>query len=277
MPAGWSWWFGHMLVLEKKLQSLPPDVNVFTAMNDFVKDHADSEVFILDLWPVYQPMLMISGPEVATQAMKYDLPKPSDQEASFRPVVGGPSLISMNKEQWKFWRSLLNPGFSASHMLSLVPIIVDAMDVFCELLQEKVGNGVFSLDEMATRLTMDVIVKTSLDMDLDGQRHDHKLAHALRTILHWHSFWDPRILLNPLRIPIQWYYSSVMATTIDHELQKRFDEMKIVKATTETVPNRKQRVKSVAALVLEEYIIRKQVFTLYELHVRQILTLYTDL
>ncbi|KAG9193894.1 hypothetical protein G6011_03929 [Alternaria panax] len=258
MPAGWSWWFGHMLVLDQKLKSLPPDVNVFTAMNDFVQDHADAEVFVLDLWPVYQPMLMISGPEVAAQASsKNELPKPADQEASFRPVIGGPSLISMNKEQWKFWRSLLNPGFSASHMLSLVPSIVDAMDIFCELLEEKVGSGVFSLDDMATRLTMDVIVKTSLDMDLDGQQQDHKLAHALRTILHWHSFWDPRILLNPLRIPVQWYYSNIMAISIDREIQKRFNEMKAARISGDAALDRKQRVKSVAALVLEEYVARK--------------------
>jgi hypothetical protein len=47
-------------------------------------------------------------------------------------------------------------------MLSLVPSIVDAMDVFCELLEKHVGGGFFSLDTMATRLAMDVITRTSL-------------------------------------------------------------------------------------------------------------------
>lgn len=165
MPAGWSWWFGHLRVLDKKIRKLPPDANVYMAMQDLVQDHADTEVFLMDYWPMFQPVLMISGPELAHQAsIKYDLPKPSDQEKSFRPIIGGPSLLTMNNEQWKIWRSLLNPGFSASHMLSLVPSIVDAVEVFCELLEEKADKEVFLLDDMATRLAMDVITRTTLSV-----------------------------------------------------------------------------------------------------------------
>jgi cytochrome P450 len=163
MPAGWSWWFGHLRLLDKQLQKLPADANVYMAMHDMVQYHADAEVFLMDLWPMFEPLLMISGPEVAHQAsIKYDLPKPSDQEKSFQPIIGGPSLITMNNEPWKIWRSLLNPGFSGSHMLSLVPSIVDAIDIFCELLEAKVDNGIFLLDDMATRLAMDVITRTTL-------------------------------------------------------------------------------------------------------------------
>jgi cytochrome P450 len=163
MPAGWSWLFGHLRVLDKQLQKLPPDVNVYTAMEDFVKDYADQGAFLIDLWPVFPPTLMISSSELAHQAsIKYDLPKPRQQERSFLAIIGGPSLISMNNEQWKFWRSLLNPGSSPSHMLSLVPSIVDAMDVFCEMLEEKVEKEVVLLDDMAMRLAMDVITRTTL-------------------------------------------------------------------------------------------------------------------
>lgn len=163
MPQGWSWWFGHIRVLDEKLKGLPPDVNVYMAMSDLVKDHADTEVFLMDLWPMFEPTLMISGPELATQAsIKYDLPKPHGLEEAFRPIIGGLSLITMNNEQWRMWRSLLNPAFSASHMLSLVPTIVDAVDIFCDLLVKQAGRGIFSLDDMATRLTMDVITKTTL-------------------------------------------------------------------------------------------------------------------
>jgi cytochrome P450 len=163
MPTGWNWWFGHLLVLDNKLKKLPPDVNVYMAMDDLVRDHEDTEVFLMDYWPVYDPVLMIFGPEVAQQAsVKYDLPKPTHQEDDFRPIIGGSSLITMNGDQWKLWRSLLNPGFSASHMLSLIPSVVDAVDVFCQLLKEKVHTGVFSMDTMAMDLAMDVITRTAL-------------------------------------------------------------------------------------------------------------------
>jgi hypothetical protein len=163
MPAGWSWWFGHLLVLDSRLKRLPPDVNVYMAMHDIVQDHADAEVFLMDLWPMYLPMLMIWGPGIAHQAsIKYEFPKPSGQESSMRPIIGGPSLLTMNNTQWKMWRSLLNPGFSTSHMLSLVPSIVDTVDIFCQLLERKASKGVFFLDDMAMNLAMDVIAKTTL-------------------------------------------------------------------------------------------------------------------
>ncbi|KAL5389726.1 hypothetical protein DPSP01_002218 [Paraphaeosphaeria sporulosa] len=116
----------------------------------------------------------------------------------------------MNEQQWKMWRSLFSSGFSAGHMLSLVPTIVDSVEVFCEILRERVDKGVFQLDDMAANLAMDIITKTTLDTDLNNQRSEHEISHALNTILDWHSFWGPRILLNPLRPVVQWYYGRVL-------------------------------------------------------------------
>ena len=131
MPKGWSWWFGHLLVLDKKLKKLPSDANVYMAMEDMIKDHADTEYFLMDYWPMFQPVLMTFSPELAAQvSTKHDLPKPHDQQKSFQPIIGGPSLITMNDAQWKTWRSLFNTGFSASHMLTLIPSLVDSVDVF---------------------------------------------------------------------------------------------------------------------------------------------------
>ncbi|KAF2440902.1 cytochrome P450 [Karstenula rhodostoma CBS 690.94] len=257
MPAGWSWWFGHLKVLDQKLQQLPSDANVYMAMEDMVEDHANTEVFLMDYWPVFQPVLMISGPDIAIQAStKYDLPKPRDQQESFRPIIGGPSLITMNEQQWKIWRSLFSSGFSASHMLDLVPTIVDSMEVFCEQLRSHVDKDVFKLDDMATHLAMEIITKTTLDTDLNNQRSEHEISHALNTILNWHSFWDPRILLNPLRPIVQWYYGRILKRFIGKELQKRFDEMKLGRAAFSGGPP--TRAKSVVAMALDQYISQNQ-------------------
>ncbi|KAF1962666.1 cytochrome P450 [Byssothecium circinans] len=256
MPEGWSWIFGHLLVLDKKLKKLPSDANVFLAMGDMVDEHSDTAYYLMDLWPMFQPVLMTFSPELAAQVSnKHDLPKPHDQQDSFKPVTGGPSLITMNDAQWKIWRSLFNTGFSASHMLTLVPSLVDSVDVFCEQLQKHIGGGIFSLDDMAARLTMDIITKTTLDIDLDHQRKEHELSHALNKILDWHSFWDPRVLLHPLRRPVQWYYGRVMDLFIKEELQKRFEEMKVERAGDAS--KRAGKAKSVIALALEDYLAQK--------------------
>ncbi|KAF2008702.1 cytochrome P450 [Aaosphaeria arxii CBS 175.79] len=249
---GWSWWFGHLLVLNKKLRTLPHDANIFMVMDDVINKHEDTGYFVMDYWPMFQPVLLTFSPEIATQvSSRRDFPKPADQENSFRPIIGGPSLITMHETQWKFWRSLFNNGFSASHMLSLVPSLVDTVDIFCEQLFANVDGDIFFLDDMAMQLTMDIIIKTTLDIDLDNQRAEHQLSHALNTILDWHSFWDPRILLNPLRLPVQWYYGRCMDGFIKAQLQRRFEEMKSERSASTS--SQIKKAKSVIALALEEH------------------------
>jgi hypothetical protein len=163
MPAGWSWWTGHLLVLQRHLNSLPADANVYLAMQHLVEAHSDTDMFLFDFWPAFDQVLMISSPEASMQVSnKYNLPKPLSQHKSMAPIVGGPSLISMNNEDWKFWRALLNPGFSAANMLDRVPDMVDSVQVFYDKLLSKSDGGIFSLDEIATQLTMDIIMKVTL-------------------------------------------------------------------------------------------------------------------
>jgi hypothetical protein len=97
---------------------------------------------------------------------------------------------------------------------------------------------------------------TPSDTDLNNQRSEHEISHALNAILNWHSFWDPRILLNPLRPLVQWYYGRILKNFLNRELQKRFHEMK----TERSAPNwiQPKRAKSVVALALEQYITQSQ-------------------
>jgi hypothetical protein len=171
---GWSWWTGHLIVLNKLLKRLPVDANVFYNWQEQFEKDPDSGLFLLDLWPMYAPQLFIWDSEAAAQvSTKLNLPKPADSHKQFGPVVGGVSMISMSDKDWKPLRALFNPGFSGTHMSELVPAVVDSVEVFCELLREHVDKGNFSLDELATRLTMDVITKVTLATDLDNQRREH--------------------------------------------------------------------------------------------------------
>lgn len=76
MPP-WSWWFGHLTVLQKELNGLPANVNVYSAMQNLIDKHSDTEVFLMDFWPMFDPVLMIFGPETSAQVSnKFNLPKP---------------------------------------------------------------------------------------------------------------------------------------------------------------------------------------------------------
>ena len=163
MPE-WSWWTGHLMVLKDHLDCLPPDVNVYYAMEDLVfKHHANTGIFLMDYWPMFEPVLMISSPEISNQVSnQYNLQKPDEQEGSFLPIIGGSSLITMNNDEWKLWRSLFSPGFSSTHMLDLVPTIVASVEIFCDILQGKAGREAFQLDELTSRLTLEIITKVTL-------------------------------------------------------------------------------------------------------------------
>ncbi len=69
----------------------------------------------------------------------------------------------MDGQEWKYWRSIFNPGFSASHLMTLVPDIVGETKVFCDLLQTHAKEqDVFRMKTLTDNLAMDVIGKVVL-------------------------------------------------------------------------------------------------------------------
>lgn len=91
---------------------------------------------------------------------KYNLPKPESHHKSMLPTVGGPSLISMNDEDWKFWRRLLKFEFHMNNMMDRVPD-VRAAEIQCDELWADTTR-IFSLTDFTTQLTMDVITTVIL-------------------------------------------------------------------------------------------------------------------
>ncbi|KAE9378297.1 cytochrome P450 [Stipitochalara longipes BDJ] len=250
--AGWSWLAGHTLVLLRYSSRLPPLANVALVLQDMLREFPESEMFLLDLWPSYPPVIINCNPEVGLAvSQKYNLPKSPTLEEAVRPIVGGPSILSMNGSDWKTWRSRFNPGFSAASLMGHVPYIVDRVQVFCEKLQANVGRDIIFLDDFATRLTFEIIMKVSLDADINYQHEEHLLSTSLNTITRWHSFWDPRILLHPLRPFVQWYHGNIIKKYIRKELEQRFAELKAERLESETVA---KKANSVIALALEAYI-----------------------
>ncbi|KAF5865382.1 hypothetical protein ETB97_004199 [Aspergillus alliaceus] len=53
MPKEWNWLTGHLLVLLKYVDRLPPDANVNIAMRELAMEFAHTEIFFMDFWLVY--------------------------------------------------------------------------------------------------------------------------------------------------------------------------------------------------------------------------------
>lgn len=70
----------------------------------------------------------------------------------------------MEGHEWKVWRSIFNPGFAPANLMGLVPNIVEEVEVFARVLGEWADGGeVVILEEVATKVTVDVIGKVVLD------------------------------------------------------------------------------------------------------------------
>jgi cytochrome P450 len=90
--------------------------------------------------------------------------------------------------------------------------------------------------------------------DINYQRSENVLATALGYITRCHSFWDPRVLMHPLRPFIQSYYGHVMNKVLRKELDQRF--LKIQEETSQSRAERHLKHsggKSVVTLAIEAY------------------------
>ena len=90
------------------------------------------------------------------------------------------------------------------------------------------------------------------DVDIDYQRTEHVVGHAFQTITKWHSFWDPRILLNPLRPFVQGYYGRVINSWVQQQLDMRYAELHEDEEANLS-SQKVERPKSIIGLALQAY------------------------
>jgi len=148
---------GHLLALKEQVDKLPPDCTINTPFLMMASDYPDG-IFYFDLWPISNPLLILSTPSASLQLAQAPLDKPEQVNAAFEHLTGGANLFTMPEAAWKPWRSLFNPGFSSSYMLELVPAIAKETKVFHEILQQHAGSSaIVQLENLTLKLTVDVI------------------------------------------------------------------------------------------------------------------------
>ena len=92
-------------------------------------------VYYIDTWPFGPQMLVVSSPNTLHQVMQdHPLPKYHALREFLLPIADGLDIVIMEGRAWKTWRGVFNPGFSAGHLLTLTPAIVEETQKFCEIL-----------------------------------------------------------------------------------------------------------------------------------------------
>jgi cytochrome P450 len=67
-------------------------------------------------------------------------------------LAGHGDMVSSDGPHWKKWRSVFNPGFASSHLMTLVPGIVDYVTIFANKLTDLSNkHEPFRLEEITTR------------------------------------------------------------------------------------------------------------------------------
>ena len=157
--------FGHLPIMKRVTDKLPPDVHGHYLPAALQREIPSlGPIFYVDAYPFGTPVLVVSSPHGAYQiTQEHSLPKFAGLRSFLYPLTGGDDLVSMEGETWKHWRSIFNPGFSAGHLMTLVPGIMKDVLTFCAILREHAEKkDLFQLDYITIKLTMDVIGRVTL-------------------------------------------------------------------------------------------------------------------
>ncbi|KAL8905085.1 MAG: hypothetical protein Q9207_002859 [Kuettlingeria erythrocarpa] len=215
-------------------------------------------IFYLDAWPFITLTLVVASPDTLAQiTTAHVLPKFPAIKDFLYPLANGKDLVSMDGAEWKYWRNMFNPGFSASHLMTLVPDIVRETTVFCDILQENAEKkDIFRMKALTDNLAMDVIGKVVLDSNIGCQRKSNPMVNALRRQMRWMAFGgegNPLQQYHPFRPFVHRYNTYQMNRYIAPEVEARLEvHRNFVKSGESSSTHRPSR--SVIDLALAAYL-----------------------
>lgn len=156
---------GHLPFAHKIVSGLPKDAHPNYLPDMIRREMPDlGPVYYLDPWPFGPQMLVVASPSSLYQiTQEHSLPKYHAMKTFLQPITGGGDIVTMEGQMWKTWRGIFNPGFSASHLMTLTPGIVEETVTFFDILDTHVQNQtLFHMKDMTDNLTMDVIGRVVL-------------------------------------------------------------------------------------------------------------------
>jgi cytochrome P450 len=184
-----SYLFGHLPAIAKEASALPPDCHPFEIMLRLI-DRYDLRrlgCFTLDTYPVLSyPQLVVISAEVGeqvTQGRETFGKHPSVH--AYHRVIGRRGLPLLEGGQWRDMRALFNPGFSHSNIVSMMPLIVDEINVLTLKLSEAARRDsgfVKSFHRLGRALTIDIIGRVVLGLPLHSQTSRSDLVEAIERL-----------------------------------------------------------------------------------------------
>jgi cytochrome P450 len=181
--ASFSIWFGHLPIFAQFRKEHPPDVNMYVFHTWFAENFTRffpgeeklPPVVYLDLWPAHGIFTLIYDPVTATQFTQIEsLPKIHFLTRYLVPLTANKDILSTEGEEWKRWRTTLNPCFSTRNVTALLPDIIEQVMTFVDGLKQVAGSAgdwgpVIELEKRTINLSFDVIAMATLNLRLHEQ------------------------------------------------------------------------------------------------------------
>jgi cytochrome P450 len=175
---------GNLAVMGEYSKRFPSDCHPQSLFTEMAKDHDLRGIYYLDLYPFAQPMVFLLDPAVSAQVDR--LPRHKIALDLIRGLAGTKSIFSTTGTEWLAQHSWFMPAFSISHIMTLVPGIVEETLVFREKLTKYAVSGeTFLMNEDVMRLTIDVIARSSFDLRLESQTKDTPIFKHFQGAIGW--------------------------------------------------------------------------------------------
>ncbi|KAK2057997.1 cytochrome P450 [Colletotrichum caudatum] len=223
-----SFLFGNLLEAKKAFDSLPPGVHANYVLSK-LGEPFDKGAFYLDTWPMADPMLVVTDPDMAHQTVYHPVAgatKPPMLLGWFHPITGGPSQFDTNGPAWKRLHALFSPSFSNHNITAAVPVILDHVAVFVRRLRARAAAAdLFRLEPLVMDLITDVIGEELFNMSLGTQDRPHPLAEAMKRQLRLkftaHKPENLAARVDPLLLFRTWNGGRVLDGHIERQINAR--------------------------------------------------------
>jgi cytochrome P450 len=178
---------GNLKVLGELMKKYPPDSHPQSIFTDLARDRNYQGIFYMDLYPFSESLAIIIDPELATQVQHSpDFHRHPFVDSYLGGLVGTKSVFSTKGTEWQRQRAWFSPAFSLSHLLTLIPGMIEECLVFKEKLTKYAVSGeVFSLNNAATLLTIDVIARSVGDLRLKSQTEHNEIQVHFSAATSW--------------------------------------------------------------------------------------------
>jgi cytochrome P450 len=143
------------------IKKYPADLHPQSLFTDLANERNYRGIFYMDMYPFTDSLVFITDPALALQVQTSpDFHRHPFVEGFLGGLVGTKSIFATAGHEWQRQRSWFAAAFSMTHLLTLVPGMIEESIVFKEKLTKFAVSGeVFSMNDAAIRLTIDVIAR----------------------------------------------------------------------------------------------------------------------